>query len=40
MENYDEAANQYLLNNDFIKVIECYDIKNEWERILLFIHKY
>jgi hypothetical protein len=40
MENYKDSAMHYDLGKDYIRVIECYDIENDWEKILETINKY
>lgn len=40
MNRYREAADYYEKIEDYLKVIECLDLINEWILILEKIHKY
>jgi hypothetical protein len=39
LEKYEEAAVQYMIAYDFVKAIECYDILNQWDKILDLLSK-
>ena len=40
LKQYDKAAQMYDQEGDYLKIIECLDMSNEWEDILKIIKKY